>query len=80
MEISLERKREVLQSAKKTIALYLTKCDETATPYVCKLKSTPEGYHKVEQFVLKMVARDRYLVGEAIVYMERTMNPNMTND
>jgi hypothetical protein len=47
---------------------------------LCKLKSTPEGYKKIEDFVLQVVFRGGNKVGFAIMEMERQLNPNYIID
>ena len=41
--------------------------NEKRTPYVHRLKSTPEGYKKVEDFVLRVVIKGGNKVGYAIM-------------
>jgi hypothetical protein len=44
-----------IERVKKTLAQYLEFCNEKRTPYVCELKSTPQGYKEIEDFVIKVV-------------------------
>jgi len=66
----------IIKDVKNILAQYLKFCNEKRTPYVCNLKSTPEGYKKVEDFVLKVVIKGGNKVGFAIMEMERQLNPN----
>lgn len=66
----------IINDVKNVLAQYLKFCNEKRTPYVCNLKSTPEGYKKVEDFVLKVVIKGGNKVGFAIMEMERQLNPN----
>jgi hypothetical protein len=66
----------IINDVKNILAQYLKFCNEKRTPYVCNLKSTPEGYKKVEDFVLKVVIKGGNKVGFAIMEMERQLNPN----
>jgi hypothetical protein len=77
---TLEDKRRVISDLKKVIATYLKKCDESITPFVCGLQSTPKGYKKVEQLIINQCIINKYRVGEAIMELEHTLNPNLTND
>lgn len=70
----------VINDVKNTLAQYLKFCNEKRTPYVCNLKSTSEGYKKVEDFVLKVVIKGGNKVGFAIMEMERQLNPNYIVD
>mgnify|MGYP001187770002 FL=1 len=68
--------RKLIQEIKDILAQYLKVCNEERTPYVCNLKSTPQGYKEVEDFVLKVVVRGGNKVGFAIMELERQLNPN----
>ena len=68
--------RKLIQEIKDVLAQYLKVCNEERTPYVCNLKSTPQGYKEVEDFVLKVVIRGGNKVGFAIMELERQLNPN----
>ena len=68
--------RKLIQEIKDILAQYLKVCNEGRTPYVCNLKSTPQGYKEVEDFVLKVVVRGGNKVGFAIMELERQLNPN----
>ena len=59
--------RKLIQEIKDVLAQYLKVCNEERTPYVCNLKSTPQGYKEVEDFVLKVVVRGGNKVGFAIM-------------
>ena len=67
---------KLIQDVKDVLAQYLKFCNEKRTPYVCSLKSTPQGYKEVEDFVLKVAIRGGNKVGFAIMEMERQLNPN----
>jgi len=66
----------LIKEVKGVLAQYLKFCNEKRTPYVCNLKSTPEGYKEIEDFVLKVVIKGGNKVGFAIMEMERQLNPN----
>jgi len=68
--------RKLIQEIKDVLAQYLKVCNEERTPYVCNLKSTPQGYKEVEDFVLKVVVRGGNKVGFAIMELERQLDPN----
>ena len=77
---SIEKKENLIQNVKNVLAKYLKYCNEKRTPYVCNLKSTPEGYKKVEDFVLRVTIKGGNKVGFAIMEMERQLNPNYIVD
>ena len=68
--------RRIIQETKDLLAQFLKYCNEERTPYVCKLKSTPEGYKKVEDFVLRVCFGGGNKVSFAIMELERQLNPN----
>lgn len=56
-------------------------CKGKATPYICDLKDTKDGREEIHQFVLNCAFNyDDFSIGEALMEMERTLNPNMIND
>lgn len=77
---AIEENRQLIKDVKDVLAQYLKYCNEKRTPYVCQLKSTPEGYKKVEDFVLRVVIKGGNKVGFAIMEMERQLNPNYIVD
>jgi len=73
---TIERSERAIQNCKDILAKYLEFCNEERTPYVCNLKSTPQGYKEVEDFVIKVTIRGGNKVGFAIMEMERHLDPN----
>ena len=62
--------------------LYLDEiCKGKATPYICELKDTKEGREKIHQFVLNCLSNyTDFGIADALMEMERGLNPNMIND
>lgn len=62
--------------------LYLDEiCKGKATPYICELKDTKEGRDKIHQFVLNCLSNyTDFGIADALMEMERGLNPNMIND
>jgi hypothetical protein len=62
--------------------LYLDEiCKGKATPYICELKDTKEGRDKIHQFVINCLSNyTDFGIGDALMEMERGLNPNMIND
>ena len=52
----------------------LDKCDGTKTPQVCALKSTKEGYLKVESDILNIMIKNSLTPSEAIAHVENYLN------
>jgi hypothetical protein len=76
----IEKSRNLIKECKYILSQKLAICNVKRTPYLCKLKSTPEGYKKIEDFVLQVVFRGGNKVGFAIMEMERQLNPNYIID
>jgi hypothetical protein len=62
--------------------LYLDEiCKGKATPYICELKDTKEGRDKIHQFVINCLSNyTDFSIADALMEMERGLNPNMIND
>ena len=62
--------------------LYLDEiCKGKATPYICELKDTKEGRDKIHQFVINCLSNyTDFGIADALMEMERGLNPNMIND
>jgi hypothetical protein len=62
--------------------LYLDEiCKGKATPYICDLKETKEGRDKIHQYVINCLSNyTDFGIGDALMEMERGLNPNMIND
>ena len=72
--------RRIIQETKDLLAQFLKYCNEERTPYVYKLKSTPEGYKKVEDFVLRVCFGSGQKVSDVIMKLERQLDPNYIDD
>jgi hypothetical protein len=62
--------------------LYLDEiCKGKATPYICNLKDTKEGRDKIHQYVINCLSNyTDFGIADALMEMERGLNPNMVND
>ena len=70
----------VIEDLKKTIKARLDLCDASIMPYVCNMKSTPQGYNTIEQYVINLVCQADYGIIEALMEKEREINPQMIKD
>lgn len=52
----------------------LDKCDGTKTPQICALKTTKEGYLKVESDILNIMIKNHLTPSEAIAHVENYLN------
>ena len=62
--------------------LYLDEiCKGKATPYICELKDSKEGREKIHIYVLNCLSNyTDFGIADALMEMERGLNPNMIND
>jgi len=71
---------QVLKELKENIAVQLDLCEPTSTPTVCSMKATPEGYKKLEDMMIELIADGGKTISQAIIDVERAFNPNMIQD
>lgn len=67
MESDLEEK------LKEAIKAELGECDTKLFPSICELRTTDEGYAKVERMIVKYVAVDGMPIGSAIALIEQEL-------
>ncbi len=58
----------------------LDTCLASDTPTVCATKSDKKGYEQIEQRIIEYVTGNKMTIGDAIITLEREMNPNMLSD
>lgn len=71
---------QVLKELKENIAIQLDLCEPTPTPTICSMKATPEGYKKLEDMMIELIADGGNTISQAIIQVERAFNPNMIQD
>jgi 5'(3')-deoxyribonucleotidase len=71
---------QVLKELKENIAVQLDLCEPISTPTVCTMKATPEGYKKLEDMMIELIADGGKTISQAIIDVERAFNPNMIQD
>lgn len=77
IENSYEQKLEELR---ELIRLSLEYCDPIESPAVCDMKSTPEGYKKLEEDILDRAIKGGFTVSQAIIQIEKEYNNNRIDD
>ena len=86
MEVNLNKQKEQIDILFNEVELYTNLyldeiCKGKATPYVYKLKDTKEGRASIHQYVINCMCNiNDFSVGQALMQMERDLNPNMIND
>ena len=73
-------KEIMVTKIKSMVKDYLDFCNESNTPYICKLKNKKGGRETIEKFVLKCVFENKYHVAEALSVYERILDPNYLTD
>jgi hypothetical protein len=68
-----KEKEEAAREVRVEIKKHLAKCDASATPKICELIKTPEGYRKVESMVIFLLIYGQTGIGAAIAQVEMEM-------
>ncbi len=66
--------QEILDELKKLIKLELKDCDGSRWPHVCEMQSTEKGYLRIEEMIIRYVARERMPIGSAVALIEQEMS------
>jgi hypothetical protein len=65
--------KEVLEELRKLIKLELKDCDGERWPHVCKMQSNEKGYQRIEEMIIRHVAKERMPIGSAIAHIEQEL-------
>ncbi len=66
-------KSENIETLKAFIKEELSECNTKLFPKVCGLQSTENGYSRVEQMIIKLVAKEAMPIGAAIAHIEQEL-------
>jgi len=66
-------KTENIEALKTFIKEELADCNQKLFPKVCGLQSTENGYDRVEQMIIKLVAKEAMPIGAAIAHIEQEL-------
>ena len=66
-------KNSSIQELKKLIQLELQECDSNKWQYVCEMQSTPKGYARIEEMIIRYVAKEGMPIGSAIALIEQEL-------
>ena len=61
---------------KKLIKIELEKCNSKLWPNVCEMKTTPEGYKRIENMVMDYAANEGMPIGSALALIEQEFTHN----
>lgn len=76
-----KRANKLVFDLKMTINEYLDRCDESNTPFICKLVSEDKNNkEQIEEFVLTLVFKNGMTIGQALSEQERVLDPNYITD
>ena len=71
--------KQLIAEVRKSAEAELEYCNEIDTPYVCALVSDPKGKKMVIDLIVEYVGQNGMSIGEAINYIERDQNPELSN-
>jgi len=75
-----EKATLLIEKIKGQIDAYLLNCNETNTPYICRLKNEDGGREKIHNFIVEAMFRQKITIGQALSEYERVLDPNYLND
>ena len=56
---------------KKLIHLELKECDPDKWKYVCQMQGTPKGKARLEEMIIRYVAKEGMPIGSAMAFIEQ---------
>lgn len=72
--------KELIEQVRQGAENELKYCNVVDTPAVCALISDAEGKKKVIDLIVEYVGNNGMTIGEAINYIERENNPQLSNN
>jgi hypothetical protein len=66
-------KENQLSELKALIREELKDCDNNKWPHVCELQSTEKGYARIEEMIIRYVAKEAMPIGSAIALIEQEL-------
>lgn len=62
-----------LNELKELIKEELKDCDDNKWPHVCEMQSTEKGYARIEEMIIRYVAKEAMPIGSAIALIEQEL-------
>ena len=62
-----------LNGLKELIKEELKDCDDNKWPHVCEMQSTEKGYARIEEMIIRYVAKEAMPIGSAIALIEQEL-------
>ncbi|HRG37070.1 MAG TPA: hypothetical protein PK289_00930 [Bacteroidia bacterium] len=75
----MSKVNELIAQVKEAAEKELQYCNSIDTPAVCQMIGDAEGKKKIIDLIVEYVGRNGMTVGEAINYIERENNPQLSN-
>ena len=75
----MSKVNELIAQVKAAAEKELQYCNSVDTPAVCQMISDAAGKEKIINLLVEYVGRNGMTVGEAINYIERENNPQLSN-
>lgn len=72
----MDKNKELINAFRSNIAEELNLCDGMDTPYLCANLQSKDGRIKIEKLIADKVINQHISISEAIVQIERDLNPN----
>ena len=75
----MSKVKELIEQVRQGAIKELEYCNSIDTPAVCQMISDPKGKTMVVDLIIEYVGKNGMSIGEAINYIERDNNPQLTN-
>lgn len=69
----MKKEKNSLNELKELIKEELKDCDTTKWPFVCEMQSTEKGYARIEEMIIRYVAKEAMPIGSAIALIEQEL-------
>ncbi|MEQ8624391.1 MAG: hypothetical protein RJQ00_06040 [Vicingaceae bacterium] len=66
-------KTALINELKKAIKEEIGECDPLVWGKLCELRATEKGYEKIEEMVIRMVAKEGMPIGSALAHIEQEL-------
>lgn len=71
--------KDNIKELRKLIKIELQDCDAKKWPFVCEMQSTEKGYARIEEMIIRYVAKEAMPIGSAIALIEQEMTHQQTD-
>jgi len=67
------KNKALIEELKKAIREEIGECDPVVWGKLCELRATPQGYEKIEEMVIRLVAKEGMPIGSALALIEQEL-------